>query len=100
MSEGIEAFHWHGETFSLPPGALPVASSDACANQGFVHGPRVLALQFHLETTPESAQELIAHGAADLVAGPYIQDVEAMLADSRRFARVNAAMGRVLDALR
>ena len=99
LPDGIEAFHWHGETFSLPPGAVPVASSAACANQGFVHGPRVAALQFHLETTPKSAQALIAQCGSELVAGPYIQTAAAMLADPRRFERVNAAMGDVLDVL-
>lgn len=47
-----EAFHWHGETFSLPPGATPLLSSDACANQGFALGPH-LGLQCHIEMTPE-----------------------------------------------
>jgi GMP synthase-like glutamine amidotransferase len=31
----VEMFHWHGETFSLPPSAIRLAESDACPNQGF-----------------------------------------------------------------
>jgi GMP synthase-like glutamine amidotransferase len=46
-------FHWHGETFDLPPGAELLASSDLCRNQAFRIGETVYALQFHLEVTPE-----------------------------------------------
>jgi GMP synthase (glutamine-hydrolysing) len=46
-------FHWHGETFDLPPGAELLASSDLCRNQVFRIGETVYALQFHLEVTPE-----------------------------------------------
>jgi GMP synthase-like glutamine amidotransferase len=46
-------FHWHGETFDLPPGAELLASSDLCRNQAYRIGERVYAMQFHLEVTPE-----------------------------------------------
>jgi GMP synthase (glutamine-hydrolysing) len=46
-------FHWHGETFDLPPGAELLASSDLCRNQAFRIGEAVYAIQFHLEVTPE-----------------------------------------------
>jgi len=48
----FDAFHWHGETFSLPAGATLVLSSDHCPHQGFVMG-NTLALQFHVEMTEE-----------------------------------------------
>lgn len=41
-------FQWHFEAFELPPGALLLASSEACAHQAFSLGPH-LALQFHVE---------------------------------------------------
>ena len=47
-----EVFHWHGETFSLPPGAQRLFSSDYCANQAFALGPH-LALQCHVEMNAE-----------------------------------------------
>ena len=39
-------FHWHGETFDLPPGAELLASSDLCRNQAFRAGECVYGLQF------------------------------------------------------
>jgi GMP synthase-like glutamine amidotransferase len=55
---GVETvFHWHGETFDLPPGAELLASSDLCRNQAFRIGEGVYALQFHLEVTPEMIAE-------------------------------------------
>lgn len=44
------AFHWHGEQFSVPPGATSILSSDYCINQAFVMD-HTLALQCHLEVT-------------------------------------------------
>ena len=43
-------YQWHGETFSLPPGAERIMTNDACANQAFVLGPH-LAMQGHVEMT-------------------------------------------------
>lgn len=46
-------FHWHSDTWDLPPGATLLASSDACPNQAFRAGPLIYGFQFHLEVTPE-----------------------------------------------
>lgn len=43
-------FQWHGETFSLPPMAIRLATNQWCANQIFVVGPS-LGMQCHVEMT-------------------------------------------------
>lgn len=48
----FESFHWHGETFSIPPGATRILSSQYCGNQAFALGPH-LGLQCHVEMTPD-----------------------------------------------
>lgn len=72
-------FHWHGDTFDLPAGAILLARSEACAHQAFCYQEKVLALQFHLETTPELVKLFVETGQDELVAAPYIQRPEAIL---------------------
>ena len=92
----ILAFHWHGETFSIPDGAQLLASSTGCRNQGFVWNERVVALQFHLEMTMQGARDLIRHCAADLDDALYVQDAQTMLAERANFTAINAAMDTLL----
>ncbi|MBB5349106.1 type 1 glutamine amidotransferase [Desulfoprunum benzoelyticum] len=93
----VEVFHWHGDTFELPPGADHIARSAACAHQAFVYRERVVGLQFHLETTGDSARQLISRCGGEIVPGPCIQSAAAMTADPWRFARINGLMYGLLD---
>ena len=47
----FESFHWHGEAFSIPPGAVRLASSEYCPHQIFAMGKH-LGMQCHVEMTP------------------------------------------------
>lgn len=59
MPDEFDAFHWHGETFSLPDGAHHLFSNQYCSNQGFSYGS-TLALQCHIEMTNELIKEWVA----------------------------------------
>lgn len=49
--EAFESFHWHNETFSIPPGATRLAYSEYCVNQLFSLRKNI-AMQCHIEMTP------------------------------------------------
>jgi GMP synthase-like glutamine amidotransferase len=95
----LDAFHWHGDTFDIPEGAKHIARSAACENQAFIYDERIVGLQFHLETTLASAQQLIANCAEEIVPGPYIQEPRTMLEDCRRFDTINAIMHELLSRM-
>jgi GMP synthase-like glutamine amidotransferase len=99
LGGAMDVLHWHGDTFSLPPGATHLARSSACAHQAFCLGPRVLGLQFHLECAAAQCRRLIEHAGESLVPGTWVQSAAAMLAEPSRFAAMNAALGRLLDRL-
>jgi len=46
-------FHWHGDTFELPPGATLLASSARYKNQAFKFGNNIYGFQFHVEVTKD-----------------------------------------------
>ncbi|MDR0663931.1 MAG: hypothetical protein LBF86_00170 [Helicobacteraceae bacterium] len=93
-------FHWHGETFDLPNGAKRIASSAACANQAFTIGKHVVALQFHLETTPKSAKLLVENCRDELVEAPYIQSEREILnAPTENYKAIRLAAEAALDYL-
>ena len=59
---GHRILNWHGDTFDLPAGATRLASTDPTPNQAFMHGPNVLALQFHAELPVRDLERwLIGH---------------------------------------
>ncbi len=76
----FQAFHWHGETFSLPAGATPLLSSKRCANQAYAIGKH-LALQCHIEMTDEMVASWCEVGAEEIAASissPAVQSADEM----------------------
>lgn len=97
------AFHWHGDTFAIPPGAVHVASSAACANQAFAYdGGRVAGLQFHLEPDPPLVAALLenAGGEVDRYRGqPWVQSREELRAPSAPYKACQALLFALLDRM-
>jgi GMP synthase-like glutamine amidotransferase len=70
------AFHWHAETFAIPPMCFRIAETDGCPNQGFLYEDHVMALQFHMETDPAGIEALLSHSTEHRETGSYIQPEE------------------------
>ena len=51
LAPGLAVFHWHGDTFDLPPGASHLAKTELYMNQSFSIDNFALGLQFHPEVT-------------------------------------------------
>ncbi len=99
--ENFEAFHWHGDTFDLPEGAVPVGYSNATKNQGFYldgHGKKVMALQFHLESTEASIRALCENSVQELAeGGKYVSTSDEMLSNPTRILKSQSRMRQLLD---
>ena len=94
----VEAFHWHGDTFTIPPGCTHLASSEACVNQAFATSDnRVIGLQYHLETVRTSITSLVHNCPEDLVDSPYVQSGEDMLSRPERLTELDTILRRFLD---
>jgi len=81
----FNAFHWHGETFSLPQGATHLLSSAYCANQGYAIGKH-LALQCHVEMTSAMIAAWCEAGAAEVAACSASQAVQQVIEMQRQMA--------------
>ena len=64
-------FHWHGDTFDLPDGAINLASSENYPNQAFQYKSAV-GLQFHLEVNEEMVNLWLDNTEEKLQKIPYI----------------------------
>jgi len=74
-TRNFQAFHWHGETFTLPQGATHLLSSAYCINQGYAIG-KCLALQCHVEMTAGMIASWCDIGAEEIAfssASPAVQ---------------------------
>jgi GMP synthase-like glutamine amidotransferase len=100
LPDSLDVFHWHGDTFDIPAGAVHLARSKACENQAFQLGKKVIGLQFHLETTPESLAEMIRYSRKELVPSDFIQSENQILTyGPEKYRVINDLMGEVLGYL-
>jgi GMP synthase-like glutamine amidotransferase len=93
----FEVFHWHGDTFDLPKGAIRLAGSEATKNQAFQLGKSVIGIQFHPETTPGLLHEMISHSRGELITSRYIQSEKEILGiKPQQYQVIRSLMGEVL----
>ena len=98
--QAFETFQWHGETFTIPPGATRVLQNPHCANQAFALGKH-FGMQCHVEMTEELVDLWLATGADEMkasCASPAVQEAEEIRRDLRqRLGRLNEVANRVYD---
>lgn len=94
----LSVFHWHGDTFELPSNAKLLAKSEACPNQAFQFGNKILGLQYHLEVKPENVRTMAHHGDWELTEGPFVQTAGDLVhADSDYYYRMHSVLYKILD---
>jgi GMP synthase-like glutamine amidotransferase len=97
------AFQWHGDTYSLPQGAIQLARNDAAEQQAFLieapGGGKVLGLQFHLEWTEQMAWEALAEPGVAPPPSPSVQTPEEILSDLSLFHTARSRFFALMDRL-
>lgn len=96
----FNALHWHGEMFKIPKEATKLASSEGCENQAFRLGSAI-ALQFHLEATPESVESMLKNCADDFAKpGKFVQNEKDIRDLTAQYVKdANNTMNKIIDFL-
>ena len=98
--QAFETFQWHGETFSIPPGATRILEGEHCANQAFALG-RHLGMQCHVEMTADLVKSWIATGADEMREhrkSPAVQGADEMQQDLQpRLDRLHQVADKLYD---
>jgi GMP synthase-like glutamine amidotransferase len=96
----FESFHWHGETFSIPPGGVRIMGNRHCENQGFVIG-NSLGMQCHVEMTGEMIETWCETGAGELAeskGSPAVQSAAQMRREMKeKLETLRAVATRLYD---
>jgi GMP synthase-like glutamine amidotransferase len=99
LGNRLKTFHWHGDTFDLPENAIHLASSGGTRNQAYIYNGKVLAMQFHLEPTRSSLQQMIDNGRKELSKGKYVQTEKEILANKHLIESNRKILFKILERL-
>ncbi len=99
IPESFKAFHWHGDMFDIPVGAVPIFKSAGCPNQGFIYQNKVVGFQFHFETTPESLSAMLASDDVDAYQETFVQSAAAIREKAHHCQRLNTYLATILTRL-
>ena len=92
-------FHWHGDTFDLPKNAELIASTKEVPHQAYKY-KNAIGLQFHMEQTEETIQQMVTHCKEELeIGGTKIQSEEAILSEKSLFESNKNVMFNLLDKM-
>ena len=70
VDQEFMGFHWHGDIFDLPEGAVSLAASELTEHQAFRHGNNAYGFLFHMEVTDPMIREWTATNK------PYLDAIE------------------------
>lgn len=66
IEDSFMSYHWHGDVFDLPGGALSLASSARTKCQAFAYGNGAYGFLFHLEATKKIVEDMTRGFAGEL----------------------------------
>jgi GMP synthase-like glutamine amidotransferase len=96
----FETFQWHGETFTIPPGATRVLENAHCENQAFAIGKH-FGMQCHVEMTEELIRLWVSGGADEMrfaSGSPAVQTADEIERDlERRLQALHEVADRIYD---
>ena len=92
IKDPATVFHWHGETFDLPAGAVRLAHSKHYPNQAIKIGSAV-GVQFHMEVDENTIRSWLEKSGADLARGPYIDPAEILESVPKKIGIVRENLG-------
>ena len=62
------AYHWHGDVYDLPQGAVSLAASELTPCQGFRYGEKAYGFLFHMEVTEKIIANMVKEFSGELEA--------------------------------
>ena len=93
----IRPLSFHTDAFDLPPGAVRIARSELCPDQGFTLGGKIIGLQFHIEYTIENIKALVETVAERSSNPALVESARSVLNEPDRVAPMRELFEQLLD---